>query len=182
VDVKITQLKQLQSTISSLFAQRDGDQAKQIASLVKTYSSMKPKDAARIFDSLPDDVLLPVAQQMKPDILALLLPDMSADNAKTLTVKLANKLSLPQTTDALAPPVQLPAPAAPQTAALSNAPAPQANPDPVRSKPRKTRPSSQSSADGASTPSSPSPAPQAPATSATPAAATPAQNQAPPKT
>ena len=34
---------------------------------------MKPKDAARIFDTLPDDVLVPVAQEMKSDILAPIL-------------------------------------------------------------------------------------------------------------
>jgi flagellar motility protein MotE (MotC chaperone) len=174
VDAKITQLKQLQFMISSLFAQRDDAQAKQIAVLVKTYSSMKPKDAARIFDTLPDDVLLPVAQQMKPDILALLLSNMKADNAMTLTVKLAKKLSLPQTTDALAPPAQPMAPTAPQTAPLSDAP----NPGPTRSKARKPRPSSPSSADGSSAASSVSPAA---ATAATPAAAAP-QNQTPPKT
>ena len=28
---------------------------------MKTYSAMKPKDAARIFNSLDDDVLVPVA-------------------------------------------------------------------------------------------------------------------------
>lgn len=174
VDAKITQLKQLQFMISSLFAQRDDAQAKQIAVLVKTYSSMKPKDAARIFDTLPDEVLLPVAQQMKPDILALLLSNMKADNAMTLTVKLAKKLSLPQTTDALAPPAQPTAPTAPQTAALSNAP----NLGPTRSKARRPRPSSQSSADGSSAASSLS---SAPAAAATPAAAAP-QNQTPPKT
>ena len=61
VDAKIAQLKSLQSQITALLAQRDAAQEKQVASLVKTYSAMKPKDAARIFDSLPDDVLVPVA-------------------------------------------------------------------------------------------------------------------------
>ena len=118
VDAKITQLKQLQAQISALLVQRDKLQQDQIDSLVKTYSIMKAKDAARIFNSLPDEVLLPVAQKMKPDILASVLAGMNADPAKALTVKLANKLALPQTADAMAPaPVASPAIPAPPAAA-----------------------------------------------------------------
>ncbi len=52
VDTKIAQLKSLQGQIAALLAQRDAEQEKQVDALVKTYSAMKPKDAARIFDSL----------------------------------------------------------------------------------------------------------------------------------
>jgi flagellar motility protein MotE (MotC chaperone) len=103
VDGKIAQLKQLQAQITALLVQRDDTQKAQIASLVKTYSTMKAKDAARIFNSLPDDVLVPVAHDMKSDVLAQVLASMNADTAKALTVKLANRLTLPQTTDAVAP-------------------------------------------------------------------------------
>jgi len=37
---------------------------------LKDYSAMKPKDAARIFNGLDDNVLLQVAQEMKSDALA----------------------------------------------------------------------------------------------------------------
>jgi len=136
VDAKIAQLKQLQAQITALLGQRDDAQKAQIAALVKTYSTMKAKDAARIFNTLPDDVLVPVAQQMKSDVLALVLANMNSDNAKALTVKLANKLTLPQTADAVAPPAITPVPgpaaaatpaAAPvQTAAAALAPTPAA--------------------------------------------------------
>lgn len=136
VDTKISQLKQLQAQINALLVQRDDAQKAQIASLVKTYSTMKAKDAARIFNNLPDDVLIPVAHDMKPDIMALILSNMSADAAKTLTVKLANKLTLPQTTDAVAPaPVPLAA-AAPVAAPVQMAAAPAA--EPVAAAPVKT--------------------------------------------
>jgi flagellar motility protein MotE (MotC chaperone) len=118
VDAKIAQLKQLQAQINTLLVQRDDAQKAQIASLVKTYSTMKAKDAARIFNNLPDDVLIPVAHDMKSDIMAQVLANMNADAAKSLTIKLADKLTLPQTTDAVAP-----APA-PQAAAAPAAPAP----------------------------------------------------------
>jgi flagellar motility protein MotE (MotC chaperone) len=103
VDAKIAQLKGLQDKIAALLVNRDDAQKAQIASLVKTYSAMKPADAARIFDALPENVLVPVAQQMKADGLAQVLAKMNAEKAKDLTVKLANKLVLPETTDAPAP-------------------------------------------------------------------------------
>ena len=97
VDQKIAALKALQGQIQALLAQRDARQDAQIASLVKTYSAMKPKDAARIFNSLSDDVLLPVAKGMKPDVLAPVLAGMNPDAAQKLTVKLAALLKLPDT-------------------------------------------------------------------------------------
>ena len=51
---------------------------------------------------LPDDVLVPVAHDMKSDMLALVLASMNPDNAKALTIKLANRLALPQATAARA--------------------------------------------------------------------------------
>lgn len=115
VDAKIATLKQLQDQINALLVQRDAEQQKQVASLVKTYSAMKPKDAARIFNTLPDDVLVPVAQQMKSDVLAPVLAAMTADNAQRLTQKLASRLKLPEGAQAVAP-AAAPLPAAPPPA------------------------------------------------------------------
>ena len=97
IDAKMTQLKALQTQISALLGQRDAAQEKQLASLVKTYSAMKPKDAARIFDSLSDQVLVPVAAEMKSDVLAPVLAAMNPEQAQKLTLRLANKLTLPDT-------------------------------------------------------------------------------------
>jgi len=128
VDAKISQLKQLQAQINALLVQRDQAQKDQIASLVKTYSTMKAKDAARIFNTLPDEVLVPVAEQMKSDVLSQILANMNSDNAKALTVKLASKLTLPQTTDAIAPQAAptAPGPVAALTPTMAPAPAAQA--------------------------------------------------------
>ncbi|MGC9953788.1 MAG: hypothetical protein ABSD21_05890 [Rhizomicrobium sp.] len=116
VDGKIATLKQLEDKIAALLGQRDTEQEKQVASLVKTYSTMKPKDAARIFDNLSDDVLIPVAQAMKSDALAPVLAAMTPDAAQKLTVKLANRLKLPDTVAPALAPAVVP-PAAPQAAA-----------------------------------------------------------------
>lgn len=103
VDGKIDTLKQLQDQITQLLGQRDSEQQKQVASLVKTYSAMRPKDAARIFNNLSDDVLIPVAAAMKPDILAMVMANMNSDAAQKLTVNLANRLKLPPVAAPAAP-------------------------------------------------------------------------------
>jgi flagellar motility protein MotE (MotC chaperone) len=121
VDAKIAQLQTLQNKIAALLADRDAAQKAQIAALVKTYSAMKPADAARIFDALPDGVLVPVAQAMKADAFSLVLAKMSADNAKALTVKLAGRLALPETADAPAPAATPATPAPTQTASAAPA-------------------------------------------------------------
>ena len=110
VDGKIASLKQLQDQIATLLGQRDAEQEKQVASLVKTYSAMKAKDAARIFNNLSDDVLIPVAQALKSDVLAPVLAAMNPDAAQKLTIKLAGRLKLP---DLAAPAAAPPAPTAP---------------------------------------------------------------------
>jgi flagellar motility protein MotE (MotC chaperone) len=116
VDAKITQLQTLQTKITSLLGDRDDAQKAQITALMKTYSAMKPASAAKIFETLPDPVLVPVAQQMKSDVMSLILAQMNADKASALTIKLADRLTLPQTADAPAPA----APVAPaQTAAAT---------------------------------------------------------------
>jgi flagellar motility protein MotE (MotC chaperone) len=131
VDTKIADLKQLQSQIEQLLGQRDTEAQKQLDALVKTYASMKPRDAARIFNTLNDQVLLAVAGEMKPDVLGAILAAMSPDAAEKLTVKLAARLKLPAETPA-APPAPPPAVAQAATAApaLDAAPA-QAPPAPA---------------------------------------------------
>lgn len=181
VDGKIAALKQLQAQITALLGQRDAQQEAQVKALVKTYSAMKPKDAARIFDGLADDVLVPVAQEMKSDALAPVLAAMKPENAQKLTVKLASRLNLPEKagTDT-ATAASTPAPT--QTAAASTtapsaaemppstqpqpvpqtAPPPAAKPStpPPQAAPKPKRPSGRSSA-ATATPPAAKPAPQA---------------------
>lgn len=182
VDAKISQLKQLQAQINALLVQRDQAQKDQIASLVKTYSAMKAKDAARIFNALPDEVLVPVAQDMKSDVLSLILANMNSDNAKALTVKLASKLALPQTADAIAPQAAQPAATAPGPfAALTPATAaatPAQQPAPVRKRVRRPRPATDTMASAAlvttpATSPAAAPAASAPASAAATAPTTP---------
>jgi flagellar motility protein MotE (MotC chaperone) len=120
VDAKIAELKQLQGKLTTLVGQRDDAQKAQIAALVKTYGpdGMAPAKAAAIFNDLPDDVLIPVAQAMKPGDLGAILSKMNPDNAQKLTVKLANRLTLPDISALSAP-----APVTPEAAGTPPIPA-----------------------------------------------------------
>ncbi len=127
VDGRIAALRQLQTEIEGMLGQRDEAEQKQIAALVKTYSSMKPKDAARIFNSLDEKVLLAVAEEMKPDVLGAILSGMQPAEAQKLTVKLANRFKLPEAQAQEAPAQQqlasLQPPAATGTAPAATPPA-----------------------------------------------------------
>jgi flagellar motility protein MotE (MotC chaperone) len=65
------------------------DESKAIKNLVIMYEAMKPKDAARVFDRLGLDVLVPVVQQMNPRKMSEVLAAMAPDKAEKLTVALA---------------------------------------------------------------------------------------------
>jgi flagellar motility protein MotE (MotC chaperone) len=128
VDGKIAALKDLQTTMQKLLGQRDAAEQAQLNALVKTYSSMKPADAARIFNTLDETVELNVAAQMKADELGAILAKMQPDAAEKLTVRLANRLKLPQSAPAAVAAATAPeAPAAQQVASVDPAAPPVAN-------------------------------------------------------
>lgn len=95
VDGKITELKTLESRLKELTNQRDEQENKQFASLVKVYETMKPKDAARIFEKLDLHVQIAVAHRMKEAKMAAILAEMSPDAAKSLTMALAERANVP---------------------------------------------------------------------------------------
>ena len=95
VDGKIAELKTLQAKIEALIGQRDAKELEQLDGLVKVYTAMKPKDAARIFSALDDNVRLGLAGRMKPDVIAGIMASLPADVAQKLSVQLANRYKLP---------------------------------------------------------------------------------------
>src|SRR5258706_12976918 len=124
VDDMIVQLKALQSRIEAMLGQRDAKELEQLDGLVKIYTAMKPKDAARIFAALDDKVRIGVASRMKADIMAGILSALPSDVAQRLTVELANRYKAPTDisafpTPAIAAPgdASAPQPASPTAAA-----------------------------------------------------------------
>ncbi len=95
IDKKIAKLKDIEATIQDLLKKYDEQELKKLKSLVSIYEKMKPKDAARIFNSLDMDVLLDVTGLMKESKLAAILGKMEGERAKKLTVELATRKQLP---------------------------------------------------------------------------------------
>lgn len=63
----------------------------EIGRLSDAYERMKARDAARVFEVLDGDILIPVAAGMRTQSLAAVLAEMAPEKAKALTVALANR-------------------------------------------------------------------------------------------
>ena len=103
VDGKIGELKALQAKMEALLGQRDAKELEQLDGLVKVYTAMKPKDAARIFASLDDTVRLGVAGRMKPDVVAGIMAALPAEVAQKLSLELASRYKIPDAAKAAMP-------------------------------------------------------------------------------
>lgn len=84
-------LKALESQINVLVEQKQADEKAQFAGIVAMYETMKPKEAANIFNALDNEVLLRVAGAMNPRKMAPILARMDPMKAKTLTTGLARE-------------------------------------------------------------------------------------------
>jgi flagellar motility protein MotE (MotC chaperone) len=89
IDKKIAEMKALQSNVQAMLEKIDEQDDAKIKSLVKIYETMKPKDAARIFEQLEMPVLLKVVQNMKEQKVAPVMEQMDAGKAKALTDAIA---------------------------------------------------------------------------------------------
>jgi flagellar motility protein MotE (MotC chaperone) len=69
----------------------DVERSAEIEALSDAYEKMRPKDAARIFEALDDDILVPVAAGMRVQSLAGVLAEMSPQRARFLTNALAGR-------------------------------------------------------------------------------------------
>ena len=89
IAARIEELKTLQSQLTALDAARQQKEDANWQSLVKVYESMKPRDAAAIFNELAMPVLLPLVGRMKEAKAAAILAAMSPDKARDVTAQLA---------------------------------------------------------------------------------------------
>ena len=98
IEEKVGGLKALQKTIQDLLLQQEDQHEGQYKSLVKIYESMKPKDAARIFEQMDMSVLLPVIERMKERKTAPILAKMNPAKANAITTQLAQRRKSPSET------------------------------------------------------------------------------------
>ncbi len=95
IDAKIAKLKELEASIKDLVGVYDQKERERLTNLVKIYSTMKPKEAARLFNDMDMSLLVRVFEQMKESKSAPILALMDSAKANALTSELANKKSLP---------------------------------------------------------------------------------------
>ncbi|WP_417670907.1 MotE family protein [Roseibium sp.] len=90
IQKRVDELKQLEKRIEGVVEEKRKQEEGEIAALVTMYESMKPKDAARIFNRLDLPILLKVVRQMKPRKMADVLGKMDPEAAERLTVAIAS--------------------------------------------------------------------------------------------
>ena len=86
---RVAELTDLQRRLESMEADRRAHDEANWRGLVKMYESMKPRDAATIFNDLDLPVLLPVLDRMKETKAALVLAAMQPERARQVTAELA---------------------------------------------------------------------------------------------
>jgi flagellar motility protein MotE (MotC chaperone) len=91
LDSRVTDLKSLEERLLQTSENRNESQAGTLKNLVVMYETMKPKDAAKVFDRLDLKVLIPVVQKMNPRKMSEILAAMSPEAAERLTVALATR-------------------------------------------------------------------------------------------
>ncbi len=94
IDQKVSELKGLQTQLEELIKQYDQKENSKILSLVKIYETMKPKDAAKIFNELEMPVLIRVVSNMKEVKVAPIIASMDPSKARDLSIELAKQDSL----------------------------------------------------------------------------------------
>jgi flagellar motility protein MotE (MotC chaperone) len=96
IERKITELVAVKDDIEALIKKYEKQEEKQLNELVAIYEKMKPKDASRIFNELDIEILLQIFDKMKASKSALILANMSAERAKEITSRIAERREMPK--------------------------------------------------------------------------------------
>jgi flagellar motility protein MotE (MotC chaperone) len=89
LDERTQELAALEARVAALVDEKQAAEDAGFKAVVSMYESMKPKDAAKIFDTLGMPVLLKVARAMSPRKMSPILASMAAEPAQKLTTALA---------------------------------------------------------------------------------------------
>jgi len=103
IDEKIARLETLKKEIAGLADKQSAEDDARLKSLVKIYETMKPHDAARIFEQLDMPVLLGVVERMKERNAAPILAALDPAKAKAVTLALAERREHHAKAEATAP-------------------------------------------------------------------------------
>jgi flagellar motility protein MotE (MotC chaperone) len=104
VESKVEELKGVESKISTETTQKNEAEAARFKGIITMYESMKPKDAAKVFDRLEMPVLYQIASQIAPRKMSDILGLMSPEVAERLTTEMARRAGPDQSASAEALP------------------------------------------------------------------------------
>lgn len=96
LDEKVGELEAVRAQIESMLRQVDEEGEAQLAGLVGIYESMRPADAATIFNGLELEVLISVMERMRGQKSAAILAGMNPERARLVTTELARRRDLPE--------------------------------------------------------------------------------------
>jgi len=96
LDTKVAALEAVKAEVRVLLGQVSEQEKAENDRMVAVYSAMRPREAARVFATLDDDVRLPVAAAMRPRSLAAIMAQMDPAAARSLTEKLARRFEARQ--------------------------------------------------------------------------------------
>ena len=94
LEARLNELKAFEEKVGSGDKRKAESEEQTAKNLVIMYETMKPKEAARVFDKLGHDVLVPVVLQMNARKMSEVLAAMSPEAAQKLTVALAGRARL----------------------------------------------------------------------------------------
>ncbi len=91
LEAGVGELRQAEDKVEGAGRERAEAERSGMKNIVTMYETMKPKDAARVFDRLGHEVLVPLVVAMNPRKMAEVLAVMQPEAAERLTVALANR-------------------------------------------------------------------------------------------
>lgn len=97
IDEKIVRLAQLEKEILALVEVQETADNEKLDSLARVYERMRPRDAARLIESLDISLQLEVVTRMREIKMAAILSAMDPAAARKLTNRLANRAQLSRT-------------------------------------------------------------------------------------
>ncbi len=95
---RVEELKGVESRIATATEQKTEADATRFKGIITMYESMKPKDAAKVFDRLEMSVLYDIASQIAPRKMSDILGLMQPEAAERLTVELARRAGTDKST------------------------------------------------------------------------------------
>ncbi|MBQ8465807.1 MAG: hypothetical protein IJ545_07355 [Alphaproteobacteria bacterium] len=88
IDKRLKQMQEYEQKLKQLIREYNEKEKAKIMSLVKVYASMKPKEAARIFETLDLEVAVALLKEMKPSNSSAILAQITPVRAKAITDKI----------------------------------------------------------------------------------------------